>query len=47
MEASVGRARSSSTAGEMLRVEGAVRNDDDAEAESVRSRTLVFLVDGL
>jgi hypothetical protein len=33
--------------GEMLRVEVAVQNDDDADAESVKSKMLVFLVDGL
>jgi hypothetical protein len=42
-----GRASSSSTAGEMLRVEEVVRNDEEADAESVRFRVLVFLVDGL
>jgi hypothetical protein len=31
----------------MLRVEVAVQNDDDADAESVKSKMLVFLVDGL
>jgi hypothetical protein len=44
---SAGRASNSSTAGEMLREEGAVQDDEDAEAESVRSSVLVFLVGGL
>jgi hypothetical protein len=45
--ASVGRASSSSTAGEMLRDEGAVREEDAVEAESVRLSVLAFLVTGL
>jgi hypothetical protein len=46
MGASAGRERSSSTAGEMLRVEGAVR-EEVADTESERFRELLFFVGGL
>lgn len=43
----VGRASNSSTAGEMLRVDGAVWKDDAVETESVRFSVLLFLVEGV